>query len=454
MDDLNEKFIRCAQDVIGLMKAVDHSVVLLEKEFRRRFIGERFEYYEVEKVDEYKYTAGKFHRDMAGFKSSYELNLFLLESNLVPKGKVTDDKGEIIHQTYSEYAKNNWIIIQELVFYPILDLLEKYKSWDFSFDELFGVFNEYLQFHYLLDEISYFMITPIEGFVLDVDEFQFSDEIKIVKLSDDMKTHITTYGDRGGFIHSPIELRNISYAFYIERRKYKKVKQEDDFNLIVLLLVMSLRLATPANVFAKHSYNKPNKCRGILTSIGTWHEQTTRTSLKHSSNDVPLSKSDLNKAKEVFLKLFSLKGKKNGENIYNVVLKRFLSSLSKSTYEDSIIDYTICLESLVLANLKGELKFRLTLRAAYLVNDEFSPSHTRQVLSQMYNDRSDIVHEGKTLRQIKKYKGETGLNEQEQFHNYKEITKAIILKYIMLLSDGESLEDINDRLEREAFSGS
>ena len=72
----------------------------------------------------------------------------------------------------------------------------------------------------------------------------------------------------------------------------------------------------------------------------------------------------------------------------------------------------------------------------------------------MYNDRSDIVHEGKTLRQIKKYKGETGLNEQEQFHNYKEITKAIILKYIMLLSDGESLEDINDRLEREAFSGS
>ncbi|HCV02528.1 MAG TPA: hypothetical protein DG048_07775, partial [Pseudoalteromonas sp.] len=136
MDDLNEKFIRCAQDVIGLMKAVDHSVVLLEKEFRRRFIGERFEYYEVEKVDEYKYTAGKFHRDMAGFKSSYELNLFLLESNLVPKGKVTDDKGEIIHQTYSEYAKNNWIIIQELVFYPILDLLEKYKSWDFSFDEL------------------------------------------------------------------------------------------------------------------------------------------------------------------------------------------------------------------------------------------------------------------------------------------------------------------------------
>ena len=88
MDDLNEKFIRCAQDVIGLMKAVDHSVVLLEKEFRRRFIGERFEYYEVEKVDEYKYTAGKFHRDMAGFKSSYELNLFLLESNLVPTGSV------------------------------------------------------------------------------------------------------------------------------------------------------------------------------------------------------------------------------------------------------------------------------------------------------------------------------------------------------------------------------
>ena len=109
------------------------------------------------------------------------------------------------------------------------------------------------------------MITPIEGFVLDVDEFQFSDEIKIVKLSDDMKTHITTYGDRGGFIHSPIELRNISYAFYIERRKYKKVKKEDDFNLIVLLLVMSLRLATPANVFSiqKKASNRGN---GTITN--------------------------------------------------------------------------------------------------------------------------------------------------------------------------------------------
>jgi hypothetical protein len=151
--------------------------------------------------------------------------------------------------------------------------------------------------------------------------------------------------------------------------------------------------------------------------------------------------SDLLEVKAMFENMLGLKGSSGYKNIFNVVVKRYLSSLSRTSPEDSVIDFTICLESLLLANERDELKFRLSLRGANLLENE-DPVAIKQILANMYNDRSAIVHEGKTLNDLRKSNSIIAIKE------YRSVTEKIIRAYIERSCDFNGVQQINEHLDR------
>jgi hypothetical protein len=101
---------------------------------------------------------------------------------------------------------------------------------------------------------------------------------------------------------------------------------------------------------------------------GKWHFETSKPWQFYESSE--FTESDLQKVKSLFTNLLRLENVSGYKNIFNVVVNRYLSSLSRTSPEDSVIDFTICLESLLLANERDELKFRLALRGANLLENE------------------------------------------------------------------------------------
>lgn len=449
MDEAELKFILCAKDVIRLMKISDNESVICKKEISRHYLNDRYEYFEKTVVDEAKYYEDEFLYKIVNLNSSYDLTLYLIEQKLIEKRALTDNDGKKIEKSNQEYAKANWSHVHDLVVLPIFSLLDKHKHWDFADTELISAFKNYLA-HYSSPLISYLTLTPLDGLNSDIDEFHFSDVYTLVKLDNEMKSHISKYSDHGNLIHSPRELNEISSAIQSKRLKTHIGRTKDDFNLDILLLIMSIRLACKVNVFAKHSYDVPLKVRELVTPIGTWHSCTSRTSMNHVEETVTLSLAELKNAKTLFLKLSSYKRTKKAKNIINVIVNRYLSSLSKNTYEDSLIDLTICLESLLLADAREELKFRLAVRGAILIKEYSDPRETKKILSKMYDDRSKIVHSGITLSEI--YAGKDGVYPSVQFRSYKDLTENIICEYLTLLNEFNSLAEINQMLDQKMLA--
>lgn len=223
----------------------------------------------------------------------------------------------------------------------------------------------------------------------------------------------------------------------------RKIPRGDDLRFdhekYLYLLLMSIRLSTSSDVVAKFSYSEPKDCLSIAGIGGSWHFETSRPWGLYDSHTFYMS--DLIRAKKVYSDLLRLEKVKGYKNLFNVVLKRYLSSLSRATPEDAVIDFTICLESLLLANEREELKFRLSLRGAIILTD-CDPVTSKKTLASMYDDRSAIVHNGKTLYELRK------ADSTIHVKKYRKIAENIILAYINKSKDFGSIVEINENLDQ------
>ena len=79
---------------------------------------------------------------------------------------------------------------------------------------------------------------------------------------------------------------------------------------------------------------------------------------------------------------------------------RFQPCLCTGPPRNRIIDLCIALESSLLSDVREELVYRLSLRGAALLAGKRDPEVTRWLLRKIYEARSAVVHDGKSLRQI------------------------------------------------------
>jgi hypothetical protein len=135
-------------------------------------------------------------------------------------------------------------------------------------------------------------------------------------------------------------------------------------------------------------------------------------------------------------------------------LRRFNNSYNRFSIEDKIIDLTIALESTVLFNIKDELRYRIALRGARLISSKMPPTSTFNSLQILYDLRSKIVHEGKSFMDLvddndfRKVIAKVVDGPQIRFIPLiTQITRLILLEYMVKISNGKTLESINKAID-------
>ena len=120
--------------------------------------------------------------------------------------------------------------------------------------------------------------------------------------------------------------------------------------------------------------------------------------------------------------------------------------------EDKIIDLTIALESTLLFKTNGELQYRLALRGAKLLRESREPSETQSLLAAVYDVRSAIVHDGKSLDEsmrraparkvVPSLEGAGDLVQRTE-----EVVRDVIKGYLAEMSGGKLISKVNQELE-------
>lgn len=302
------------------------------------------------------------------------------------------------------------------------------------------------------NEIEIERLTPICGFTTDTNNILLDENISIVKLSESEIIELLrlginigdTFGQRN-FIHEIHEFAiKVTYPLpkiigdnankeKIETNKYYIKRGQEQTVLNALRLFKD----------------------GIVYSLGTVHKSNSVFDKGVSYNPGIISKFFMiNKfqlagnEKNNFLEFWEAyrRTEISEKHFLSVAIRRFSQSNERESIEDKIIDLMISAEALFLSSggsFQGELKYRLSHRAAMFIEDEAEKQ--REVFNFMrkaYSVRSDIVH-GSEPNLPKKEDG-TSVLLGEFCNELENHLRHSLKKVIVLASAAKSSSNILD----------
>jgi hypothetical protein len=92
-------------------------------------------------------------------------------------------------------------------------------------------------------------------------------------------------------------------------------------------------------------------------------------------------------------------------NDVRLAARRSIRAMMRTNDEDRTLDATIGIEALLLDN-NAELKYRMALRAAAALFDEFRPDATYELARKVYDHRSEIAHGSVNAKPTFKFEGD------------------------------------------------
>ena len=138
-------------------------------------------------------------------------------------------------------------------------------------------------------------------------------------------------------------------------------------------------------------------------------------------------------------------------NSLRLPLQQFNRSCQRQRKEDKVLDYVICLESTLLPDVREELSYRLSLRAAKLLQAVHDPQETFAMVRCLYKIRSKIVHANKTWgnQAITREIGKVGVTAHEYMESLDSVMRKMLTQIIRQSHGGRSLEDLCKKLDAE-----
>lgn len=135
-------------------------------------------------------------------------------------------------------------------------------------------------------------------------------------------------------------------------------------------------------------------------------------------------------------------------NMLELPLNRFQRALVKIHEDDFIIDTTISLESSLLFNIRGELRYKFSLRGQRLLKKQ---SGVYEKLRDLYDIRSEIVHNGLHLhhKDIQKIINKHGGTHRSFLQDIKEIVREILKVIIFSVADLGDMNSFSEHLDNE-----
>ncbi len=240
-----------------------------------------------------------------------------------------------------------------------------------------------------------------------------------------------------------LRLRALAYT----NPEDKELPNTDDIISEMWHLMTALRLVKAGEVFTSRFVvipvaGEPGKSSSFSLDELTLHKQSR---WPYSANSrYLLNFSDLPRVKEIFSAM-TLEAANRDHHHLQVGTTRFNTSYGRISPEDKIIDMAVALESLLLWDVREELKYRLSLRGAALLaminplglTRHRLPRETQSALKRIYDTRSGIVHNGKTLTE----------NEKDVPGLCESILRDVLCVYLYQISKGKSIASIRQEVD-------
>lgn len=310
--------------------------------------------------------------------------------------------------------------------------------------------SEYLKIETSLysSEIEIETITPLGGFYTDTNKILLDESLSIVKLSEPEIIDFLGLGIKIGDNIGPGDFILLKYQFAI-KRTFSLPKLIGDKDL--LEGIEALKSHRDRNQEQKVLDALRLFKNGKVYSLGTVTRSTSVFSSGISYNPGLHAKSFIqNKFQLVkdeiddFLEFWeSFRGLDISKyKFISVAIRRYSQSNERENIEDKIIDYLISAEALFLSstsNFQGELKYRLSHRAAmFIENEAENQREVFQFMQKAYDVRSDIVH-GRKLKLPKK--GDGTLYSLDEFSDVIETHLRLFLKRVIALAVAGKIPD-------------
>lgn len=223
-------------------------------------------------------------------------------------------------------------------------------------------------------------------------------------------------------------------------------------------IVTALRLLKKGDVGAPAIYEKnqtPVLWQGVR-KVNILGNQQVRQFPLSPFQYYELSEHEIPDLKDLSKALHQLRTGQTQASLYGdmaVALRRFNQSYNRELPEDQIIDLTIALESSLLAELRDELNYRLSLRGTALLasGGKWEPSKSQALLKAMYDIRSNIVHNGRLLSNLKKDIRKLqrfGIETRDFVQWCEDIVRDVLKEYVLREARGQSLKQVNEELDK------
>ena len=157
-------------------------------------------------------------------------------------------------------------------------------------------------------------------------------------------------------------------------------------------------------------------------------------------NSIEVEEAQINDAKRLYEILINMPPK-IGKKL-QIAIDRWIQSKANQTLEDKIIDLCIAFESLYLPGINDELKFRLSVRAAWFMGENGNDrKRLVTVFKKIYDCRSTIVHGGEFENGTVKIDRKT-IPVSELIEDAQDLCQRSIVKILKKYSeDGEFPEN-------------
>jgi len=157
-----------------------------------------------------------------------------------------------------------------------------------------------------------------------------------------------------------------------------------------------------------------------------------------------ISREGMKKIKKIYLKLLE-----NGDKKIELSVDRINRSFLRNHHEDSFLDDLIGLESLLTDDSKDSLKYKLSLRLAFLLssNGEKNKNY-KKIVSHLYDYRSAIVH-GEKDKDKKRFVTIDGTKYDCNVESRKYV--ASTMEFILLNYDSATIKELSIYLDKCIF---
>ena len=297
---------------------------------------------------------------------------------------------------------------QIYTYYFLLNFVDSYihlNSFNFNEEIYLNYFSLYLN-SIIKEKYEFDVIVPILCITFDFEEYKITDSISITKLSEREQLSRNIMKGNTISVHDNV----VGAATHAFRLKFWTIDNTDSdtvgftiydanafHNVIDVIdkLFATLRINTNADTGYAQILTTPNnsirhfKADLLDMSVITDRKYPDKFENFGWSNEIrEIATNEL----ENFAFLFEKISKTN----YTFAIKKLNSASIRKSDEDTILDITSALESLLTSDSKNEITYRLSIRASQLCKiSQFQELSTKQVFElckKLYNYRSAVVH--------------------------------------------------------------